>query len=82
VVRHNYSDKQVVELANNLYEKHLIKSMGVAVNDIQLRGYYGYSYRYGYGYGYGYSYSYRAAYYDEETEEQSLFARIRKSLKF
>lgn len=82
VVRHNYSDKQVVELVNNLYEKHLIKSMGVAVNDIQLRGYYGYSYRYGYGYGYGYSYSYRAAYYDEETEEQGLFAAIRKRLRF
>ncbi len=29
VVRHNYSDKQVVELANSIYEKHLIKSLGV-----------------------------------------------------
>jgi tyrosine-protein kinase Etk/Wzc len=81
VVRHNYSDKQVVELANNLYEKHLIKSMGVTVNDIQLSGYYGYSYRYGYGYGYGYSYSYRASYYDEESEEQGLLSRIRKRLR-
>ncbi|MBA7520016.1 Tyrosine-protein kinase wzc [subsurface metagenome] len=78
VVRHNYSDKQVVELANSMYEKHLIKSLGVVVNDIQLKGYYGYSYRYGYGYGYGYSYSYRQAYYDEETKNQSLWYTFKK----
>jgi len=81
VVRHNYSDRQVVELANSMYEKHLIKSLGVVVNDIQLKGYYGYSYRYGYGYGYGYSYSYREAYYDEEKTSKP-FQKLRKVFKF
>ncbi len=52
VIRHNYSDKQVIELANNIYEKKLINNAGIVVNDIQVKGYYGYSYRYGYGYGY------------------------------
>ena len=81
VVRHNYSDRQVVELANNIYDKKLIKHLGIVVNDIQLRGYYGYSYRYGYGYGYGYSYSYRSAYYEEEEGGNNWLGRIRKKLK-
>jgi tyrosine-protein kinase Etk/Wzc len=81
VVRHNFSDRQVVELANNMYERHLIKNLGVVVNDIQLTGYYGYSYRYGYGYGYGYSYSYRAAYYDEEREEQRWLNKFQRIFK-
>lgn len=78
VVRHNYSEKQVVELANSLHEKHLLNSLGIVVNDIQLRGYYGYSYRYGYGYGYGYSYSYREAYYDEEAKRQGFLSSLKK----
>jgi capsular exopolysaccharide synthesis family protein len=81
VIRHNYSDKQVVDLANSIYDKHLIRSLGVAVNDIQLSGYYGYSYRYGYGYGYNYSYSYRTAYYDDEKEDSGIIGWIRKKVK-
>lgn len=81
VVRHNYSNKQVVELANSIYSKHLIENLGIVVNDIQLSGYYGYSYRYGYGYGYGYSYDYRAAYYDEEEKEDTFMLWLRKKLK-
>jgi capsular exopolysaccharide synthesis family protein len=64
VIRHNYSDKQVIDLVNSIYNKHLISNTGVIINDIQVKGYYGYSYRY--GYGYGYSYSYRNAYYEDE----------------
>ncbi len=83
VIRHNYSDKQVIDLANSIYNKHKIKELGAVVNDIRLKGYYGYSYRYGYGYGYGYgySYSYREAYYDENIKESNLFSKIKKLIK-
>ncbi len=81
VIRHNYSDKQVIELANSIYEKHLIKNIGIVVNDIQVKGYYGYSYRYGYGYGYGYSYSYRDAYYDENSKETRIRGLINSLFK-
>ena len=81
VIRHNYSDKQVVDLANSIYNKHLIKNTGIIVNDIQVKGYYGYSYRYGYGYGYGYSYSYRDAYYDDNAQERIFFLKVRNAFK-
>jgi len=61
-----------------MYEKKWVKSFGIAVNDIQLRGYYGYSYRY--GYGYEYSYSYKSAYYDEEKEESTLVSKVRDQI--
>ena len=56
VIRHNFSDKHVVDLANTLYEKHLVANTGVIVNDILIKGYYGYSYRGGYSYHYGENY--------------------------
>ncbi len=78
VIRHNFSDKQVVGLVNSIYDKHLIKNTGVVVNDIQVRGYSGYSYRYGYGYGYGYSYSYRTEYYDDKKNVTTFRAFYNK----
>jgi capsular exopolysaccharide synthesis family protein len=79
VIRHNYSDKQVVELVNSIYQKNLMQNLCVVVNDIQLQGYYGYTYRY--GYGYGYSYSYKEAYYNDETDRQTLFGKILRRMK-
>ena len=78
VIRHNYSDKQVIDLANSIYQKHLIKNIGVVVNDIQVKGYYGYSYRYGYGYGYGYSYSSKEPYYDDKARPEGISKLFRK----
>lgn len=78
VIRHNFSDKQVVELVNSVYGKHLIKNTGVVVNDIQIKGYYGYSYRYGYGYGYGYSYSYGQNYYEGEEKVNKIKTLLNK----
>ncbi len=74
VIRHNYSDKQIIELVNNIYMKQLIKNVNVVVNDIQMKGYYGYSYRH----GYGYSYSYTHAYYDEGSKTKNILNRIFK----
>ncbi len=71
VIRHNYSDRQVIDLINHIAKTRSIKNVGVVVNDIQLKGYYGYSYRY--EYGYGYTYSYRHNYYDEEIVSKSFF---------
>ncbi|MCG8702370.1 MAG: polysaccharide biosynthesis tyrosine autokinase, partial [Bacteroidales bacterium] len=81
VIRHSYSDKQVIDLANDIKQKQMIKNVGVVINDIQIKGYYGYSYRYGYGYGYGYSYNLADSYYEEESRDNSLLTKIRKSIK-
>ena len=81
VIRHNFSNKQVVELVNSIYDKHLIKNTGVVVNDIQFRGNLGYTYRYGYDYGYGYSYSYRDVYYDDKKEASVLRTILHKIFK-
>lgn len=79
VIRHNYSNKQVIELINKLKEQKIIESGGIVINDIQLRGYYGYSYKY--GYGYGYSYQYNNSYYSEEKEKFNLLNYLKNKHK-
>lgn len=73
VIRHNYTDKQAIDIANGLYNKHLIKNLGVVVNDIQVNEYYGYSYRYEYGYA--------TNYYDEETNKEKFLIKILRKLR-
>lgn len=81
VIRHNYSDRQVIELINDLHIRKVFKNICVVVNDIQLKGYYGYSYKYGYQYGYGYSYHYNQ-YEDNDNKilRKKVFERIFKFL--
>jgi capsular exopolysaccharide synthesis family protein len=76
VIRHNYSDRQVIDLINHVAKAKMIKNPGVVINDIEVKGYYGYSYRY--DYGYGYSYSYRHDYYTDEDKAESLLKRLFK----
>jgi tyrosine-protein kinase Etk/Wzc len=79
VIRHNYSDKHVVELINDLQERKIFANICVVVNDIQLSGYYGYSYKYGYQYGYGYSSHYNQ--YEDYVEKDArgnIFKEIRR----
>lgn len=71
VVRHNYSSKQVIEIANSLAKNKRIENIGVLVNDITLKGYYGYSYKTRYGYSYNYQ-----NYYHEDTLKKGIFRRI------
>ena len=68
VIRHNYSDKQVVGLVNSIKERGLVDNVGIIINDILVKGYYGYSYKY----GYSYNYDYRETYYGEKVEEKGI----------
>jgi tyrosine-protein kinase Etk/Wzc len=75
VVRQNYTTKQVVEFINMLHEQGKLPSVTILVNDLKVKGYYGYNYKntykysysYGYGYGYGY-YGYGGGYYEEDKK--------------
>jgi len=58
VVRQRYSNKNTLELIEELRKNGNIKNLGIVINDISLTGYYGYGLRYGYAAGYGYSYGY------------------------
>jgi Mrp family chromosome partitioning ATPase len=85
VIRHNFSSKDVVYLADELTEK--LSSLNVLVNDVSAPGYFGYSFKYGYKYSYGYRYNYGYNYYTTgheyygETEEpKSIFEKIKKFL--
>ena len=55
--------------------------MALIINDVQVKGYYGYSYYTSYGYGYGYDYYNAQSYYGEENESikkhflKKLFSR-------
>lgn len=82
IVRHRYSVKEMLNIVNNLYTKKEIANMGIVVNDLYIRGYYGYyyghGYRYGYGYGYGHGYYKSKGYYVETDTPQGPFQKIQK----
>ncbi|NJK87234.1 MAG: CpsD/CapB family tyrosine-protein kinase [Bacteroidales bacterium] len=87
VIRHNYSTKQVLQLVDDLFNKRDMKNLSLLVNDVQVKGYYGYSYSYGYSYGYGYGYNYYGkGYYEDEEVKENLGTKIetfiRKLLKY
>jgi capsular exopolysaccharide synthesis family protein len=63
VVRQRYSNRNTIELLDELHKSGNIKSLGIVINDISLSGYYGYGLRYGYAMGYGYNYGYN--YYNQ-----------------
>lgn len=60
VIRQRFSFKSTLELIQNIFRKKGLKNLTIAVNDINISGYYGYGLRYGYGFyeGYGYNYGY------------------------
>ncbi len=84
VIRQNYSQTQVLDLINDLYQSKKITNLGLVVNDINTPGYYGYSYGYGYGYGYSYgyrygrysSYVYEHGYYSDDEEPTGLLRKF------
>lgn len=79
VIRQNFSNRNVVELINELYTRHNFRNLSIVVNDIKTPTYYGYDYgyKYGYGYGYGYGYSDGDGYYSDEPERRGFFYRLR-----
>jgi tyrosine-protein kinase Etk/Wzc len=56
VIRQRYTSKNTLELIQALYQEGRLKRMAIVMNDISLKGYYGYGIKYGYYKGYGYSY--------------------------
>jgi tyrosine-protein kinase Etk/Wzc len=73
IVRQNYSNKNVLDFINDLYNKKEIKNLSILLNDVKISGYYGYKYNsYGYGDYHGY--------YGEE-ENVNYYKRMRKYFK-
>jgi capsular exopolysaccharide synthesis family protein len=85
VARYNYSQKDVMELADELAERQQLKRVFVLINDVKIPGYYGYSSyyasRYGYSsyhYNYGYSYyAYGSDYYQDEDSPKTMKDKIK-----
>jgi tyrosine-protein kinase Etk/Wzc len=77
VVRHNYTEVELLNFIDQKYKNNMIKNLSIVVNSLPLdetRGYYGYGYSYGYGYGYGY--------YDEsENGISKMTKKLKKLLK-
>jgi capsular exopolysaccharide synthesis family protein len=63
VLRQNYSTLNILSLIEETHQKNEIGQMGLIVNDIHVKGYYGYGYRY-YNYGTEYRYGYYNTYGD------------------
>jgi capsular exopolysaccharide synthesis family protein len=63
LLRQNYSSKNILELFEDIYIKNEVGKMGIILNDMKQKGYYGYGYRY---YNSGYTYKY--GYYSEGNE--------------
>lgn len=80
LLRQNYSNKNILNLVDNLFSNKEIRNLNLIVNDVKVSGYYGYSYRYDYGYGYGYGYSYGGGYYTDDGERSS-FRWLKKLLR-
>jgi capsular exopolysaccharide synthesis family protein len=66
IIRQNYSTLNILNLLEEIYQKGEIGQIGLIMNDINKKGYYGYGYRY-YNYSSGYRYGYYnyANYHDE-----------------
>ncbi len=63
VARQNISQKNYLNLINELYVTEKDKSIGMIFNDVNFATVYGYGYgAYGYGYGYGYGSGYGSGY--------------------
>jgi capsular exopolysaccharide synthesis family protein len=88
VARQNISQKNYLNLINELYATEKNKSIGLIFNDVNFASVYGYGYGgygygygsgygsgYGYGGGYGYGYGY-GSYGETEVEKKPLWKRI------
>ena len=72
VVRQKYTQKGMLKLINEKFDKGEITNISIVLNDFSVKSKYGYEYGYGYGYdGYG---KYARGYHDEY--KRSLLKRI------
>jgi len=77
VVRQNYSQKGMLKLINEKYEKKEVTNISIVLNDFNVKSKYGYEYGYGYGYsGYG---KYSKGYHEDEN--LSYLGRLTRRIK-
>lgn len=78
VIRQNYSSKNVLGIAEELYTSKKMKNMGVLINDVNQSTTFGLKYGYGFGYGYSYGYGYEEGqgYYDDTGVKPGIFKRV------
>jgi Mrp family chromosome partitioning ATPase len=72
ILRQNYSPLDILDLLEDINQRKELGAIGIIMNDIRSKGYYGYGYRYynsGYAYGYGYYKTYGN--YHENKEKDS-----------
>ncbi|NOU18336.1 MAG: polysaccharide biosynthesis tyrosine autokinase [Bacteroidales bacterium] len=81
VIRFNYSDKEVLNLVENLRTSEATKNIALVINDVIAKKHYGYSYGYGFKYGYQYPYEYSNGYYDSDEAPLNLKSQILKFFK-
>ena len=76
IVRHNYTLKKQVEMIEDLYSANKLPHISIIINDIIVKGGYGYYGYGGHGYGYGYGYGQRSNYYDEENHKPGFLKKL------
>ena len=75
VIRHKYSNKNVITYINKLHQENKLSQINLLVNDVRIRNLYGYGY-YGFPYSYGYSMGYYSKYYGSDDDQNGFFKRI------
>jgi capsular exopolysaccharide synthesis family protein len=56
IVRQRMTSRSSIEMMEQLRQQGDLRNMAIIINDISIKGYYGYGMRYGYAHGYGYYY--------------------------
>ena len=64
ILRQNYTERELLNYANSLYDSEKIKNISIILNDVDFSNNYAYKYSYNYGYNFGYNYG--VEYYEED----------------
>ena len=64
ILRQNYTERELLNYANSLYDSEKIKNISIILNDVDFSN--NYAYKYSYNYGYNFAYNYGVEYYEED----------------
>jgi tyrosine-protein kinase Etk/Wzc len=67
VARQNYTFREQINIANDLFVNRKIKGVSMIINDVTSKG----AFNYGYGYGYGYGHN---TYYGQEEKKAKKYS--------
>lgn len=78
ITRFNYTDKEALNLLENLKSKEENSNIALVVNDFTSKRRYGYNYGYSYGFKYGYKYQYDGSnsYYSDNEKPLSFKEKV------